>query len=243
MLSAGAWGLLIWQARVLNGSMGGLTMGMSATVFIALWVAMMVAMMFPSAAPMILTFARIQTGKRGQGRPFVPTWVFVGAYLLMWTLFGVVAYTGALTADAIGSGHDWFMQNGTRLTGLLLIAAGAYQLTPLKRVCLAHCRTPLAFVMTSWRDGYDGAVRMGLKHGAYCLGCCWLLFVILFPLGMMNIAVLGIVTVIVFAEKALVFGERFSRVTAVGLVAYGVLVLFYPDALPTMTSNAPHMKM
>lgn len=242
-LSAAAWVLLIWQANNLAGSMSGLTMGMSATLFIALWIAMMVAMMFPSAAPMVLTFARISRAKREQGRAFVPTWVFVGAYLMMWTLFGVIAYAGAVAADSIGGGQMWFMQNGTRVAGVLLVGAGIYQLAPIKRACLAKCRTPLAFVMTSWRDGYAGAVRMGLIHGAYCLGCCWLLFVILFPLGMMNIAVLGIVTLAVFAEKSLVFGVRLSQLTAAVLIVYGAIVIVVPDALPGMVANSGNMKM
>jgi predicted metal-binding membrane protein len=242
-LSVGAWTLLIWQSNKLAGNMSGLTMGMSAALFVALWVAMMVAMMFPSAAPMILTFARVHSSKREQGRPFVPTWVFVAAYLAMWTLFGIVAYLGAVTSDSIGGSQGWFVQNGARLTGTLLAAAGVYQLTPLKRACLAKCRTPLAFIMTSWRDGYGGAVRMGLSHGAYCLGCCWFLFVILFPLGMMNIAILGIVTLVVFAEKSLVFGVRLSQMTAVALILYGAVVIFFPDALPSMASDGAKMKM
>lgn len=242
-LSVGAWVLLLWQANVVSGSMSGLTMGMSAVVFIALWIAMMVAMMFPSAAPMIMIFARVSSAKREQGRAFVPTWVFVAGYLLIWTAFGVVAYAGAVAADSIGSGHDWFMQNGARLAGLLLVAAGAYQLTPLKRACLSQCRSPLAFVMTSWRDGYAGAVRMGLSHGAYCLGCCWLLFVILFPLGMMNIAILGVVTLVIFGEKSLAFGVRLSQSIAVVLVVYGVVVIVVPHALPGMVSNGGNMKM
>jgi predicted metal-binding membrane protein len=242
VLSVGAWALLIWQANR-TGHMAGLAMGMRATLFVALWVAMMVAMMFPTAAPMILMFARVHAGRRDRGQTFVPTWVFVGAYLLIWTLFGVLAYVVAITAAALGSGDTWLMDNGPRLGGGLLILAGLYQLTPLKRVCLAKCRTPLAFIMTSWRDGYAGALRMGLSHGAYCLGCCWLLFVILFPLGMMNIAVLGIITFLIFAEKSLPIGLRLSQVAAVALITYGVVVVFFPDALPTMAPHNAHMKM
>jgi predicted metal-binding membrane protein len=120
---------------------------------------------------------------------------------------------------------------------LLLAAAGLYQLTPLKRACLAQCRSPLAFVMTSWRDGAVGAVRMGLRHGLYCLGCCWFLFAILFPLGMMNIAVLAAITLLIFAEKSLPWGDRLTWVAAAVLAAYGVAVLIAPQILPM---QAPH---
>jgi predicted metal-binding membrane protein len=126
------------------------------------------------------------------------------------------------------------MENAARLGGVALILAGLYQLTPLKQICLAKCRSPLAFIMGSWRDGYAGAVRMGVEHGLYCLGCCWFLFVILFPLGMMNIAILALVTLLIFAEKSLPGGRRISQVAAIALLAYGTLILFVPRALPTM---------
>lgn len=236
LLAVAAWGLLIWQASAVNGqAMGmsmGLTMGMSAILFIAIWVVMMVAMMFPTAAPMILMFARVSAGKRQRSQAFVPTWVFVSAYLLIWTLFGVAAYPLALLAERLAGGSMWLMENGPRLGGALLIAAGIYQVSPLKRVCLSKCRTPFQFIMTSWHDGYGGAFRMGLEHGAYCLGCCWLLFVILFPLGIMNVAVMALLTALIFAEKALPIGRQMSLLAGIALVAYGAVVVFFPAALP-----------
>jgi predicted metal-binding membrane protein len=237
LLATAAWAIVIWQSVTTSGQMMGLTMGMAAPLFLAVWVAMMVAMMFPAAAPMILMFASVQAGKRRQGRAFVPTWVFVGAYLLVWTVAGIVAYAAALGADRIGGQSMWLMDNGNRIAGVVLIVAGIYQLTPLKHVCLAKCRTPLAFIMTSWRDGYAGALRMGLEHGTYCLGCCWLLFVILFPIGMMNIAALAAVTLLIFAEKALPYGRAISLLAAAGLVTYGVVVILVPSALPSMMSS------
>jgi predicted metal-binding membrane protein len=210
----------------------GLTVGMSAILFIAIWVVMMVAMMFPTAAPMILMFARVSAGKRQRSQAFVPTWVFVSAYLLIWTLFGVAAYPLALLAERLAGGSMWLMENGPRLGGALLIAAGIYQVSPLKRVCLSKCRTPFQFIMTSWHDGYGGAFRMGIAHGAYCLGCCWLLFVILFPLGIMNVAVMALLTALIFAEKALPIGRQMSLLAGIALVAYGTVVVFFPAALP-----------
>lgn len=232
ILAAGAWALLLWQQAHGMGGMG-LTMGLSAPLFVALWVVMMVATMFPSAAPMILMFARVHAGKRQQGQSFVPTWVFAGAYLCVWTVFGVAAYVAAAGADWLAGRSMWLMDNGARLGGAVLVMAGLYQLSPLKHACLSNCRTPLQFIMTSWREGYGGAVRMGLAHGVYCLGCCWLLFVILFPLGMMNVAAIAVITVFIFAEKALPLGRLTSRIAAAALIVYGAVVIVWPYALPT----------
>lgn len=236
ILAAASWALLIWQAAVMNGqAMGmGLTMGMSAGLFIALWIVMMIAMMFPSAAPMILMFSRVYAGKRQKSQAFVPTWVFVSAYLLIWTLFGLAAYPLALLAEKLAGQSMWLMENAPRIGGILLVTAGLYQLTPLKHICLAKCRTPLQFILSSWHDGYRGAFRMGFVHGAYCLGCCWFLFIILFPLGIMNIAVMALLTILIYAEKSFPFGRRISQSAGVALIIYGVIVIGVPAALPTV---------
>lgn len=234
VLAVAAWALLVWQAMADDGEMAmGLTMGMAAPLFMAMWVAMMVAMMFPASAPMILMFARVHDGKRQRGQPFVPTWVFVAAYLAVWTLSGVVAYGAAVGVEELAAQWMWLMDNAARFGGGVLVLAGLYQLSPLKRSCLSKCRTPLDFILGSWRDGYVGSFRMGLEHGAYCLGCCWLLFVILFPLGVMNIGAMVAITLLIFAEKSLPRGGNIAQVAAVALVAYGALVVSVPDALPT----------
>ncbi len=235
VLSVAAWAVLIWQAVATDAEMAlRPTMGMDAPLFLAIWVAMMVAIMFPTAAPMVLMFARIHRGKQQQGKPFVPTWVFVSAYLVVWTLLGVLAYVAAVGAERLADRSMWLMDNAGRLGGVILLVAGVYQLSPLKYRCLAQCRSPLGFIMTSWREGYGGAVRMGLAHGVYCAGCCWLLFVILFPLGMLNVAALAAITALIFAEKSLPIGRRLSLVAGVALMAYGVMAILLPDALPTM---------
>jgi predicted metal-binding membrane protein len=234
VLAAAAWALLFWQSAADDGEMAmGLTMGMAAPLFIAMWAVMMVAMMFPASAPMILTFARVHAGKRERGQPFVPTWVFVTSYILVWTLAGVVAYGAAVGVEELAKQWMWLTDNAARMGGGVLVLAGLYQLSPLKRSCLSKCRTPLDFILGSWRDGYLGSFRMGLEHGTYCLGCCWLLFVILFPLGVMNIGAMVAITVVIFAEKSLPLGRQVALATAAGLVAYGALVVFVPDALPT----------
>ncbi len=234
-LAAASWALLIWQSATMNSqAMGmGLTMGMSAVLFIVIWVVMMIAMMFPTAAPMILMFTAVYAGKRQKSQAFVPTWVFVSAYLLIWTLFGVVAYPLALGAETLAGQSMWLMNNAPRIGGAFLVVAGLYQLSPLKHMCLAKCRTPLQFILGSWRDGYGGAFRMGFVHGAYCLGCCWLLFVILFPLGIMNIAVMALLTVLIYAEKSFSIGRQISQIAGVALILYGVLLVLVPALLPT----------
>ncbi len=232
LLAASAWGILAWQSRAAAAAGG--PAGMTGLLFLAIWVAMMVAMMFPTAAPMILVFARIHASKRERGNPFVPTWFFVASYLLVWTAFGALAYGAALGAAELMKHSTWLMENAPRLGGGVLVAAGLYQLSSLKARCLAKCRTPLSFILESWRDGYPGAFRMGLEHGAYCLGCCWLLFVILFPVGVMNLAAMAMITLLIFAEKSLPLGPRIGQVAALGLIAYGALVVLVPQALPTM---------
>ncbi len=238
ILAAAAWGIVAWQSvAVRDDAMmhtGSLTMGMAAPLFLAVWVAMMVAMMFPTAAPMILAFAAVQRGKQQRGQTLVPTWLFVGAYLLVWSLAGLLAYALALGAERLAVRSPWVMDHAARIGGGLLIMAGLYQLSPLKHACLARCRTPLQFVLGSWRDGRRGAVRMGLTHGIVCLGCCWLLFAILFPLGMMNIAILAMITLLIFAEKSLPLGLQIGRIAAAALIVYGALVIASPNLLPTM---------
>jgi predicted metal-binding membrane protein len=209
------------------------TMCLRAPLFLAIWVIMMVAMMFPTAAPMILTFHRVQAGKRQRGEAFVSTWIFVAAYLLVWALTGVAAYAGALAVEAVAARVALSPATAARVGGAVLIAAGLYQLTPLKDLCLSKCRTPITFIMTSWRDGAVGALRMGLLHGAYCLGCCWLLFLILFPLGIMNIAAMAVITLMIFAEKTLPWGRAVGRGAAAVLIVYGTAVAVAPQLLPT----------
>jgi predicted metal-binding membrane protein len=234
VLAAACWVVVVRQAMD-GGSMGAsLTMGMGAPLFLATWVAMMAAMMFPASAPMILAFARVHAARREHGRPFVPVWIFAGAYLLVWTGAGVVAYLLATGADALADRSPWLMDHAAQIGGVLLILAGLYQLSPLKDRCLSQCRTPLSFIATSWREGRGGALRMGMEHGIYCLGCCWLLFALLFPLGVMNVAAMAALTVLIFAEKALPFGRPLASTVAVVLVLWGAAVIVWPAALPTM---------
>jgi len=236
-IAAAAWALLVWQQMGMDADMRmdmySLTMGMKAPLFLAVWMIMMTAMMFPTAAPMILTFHQVQAGKQGRGETFVSSWVFVAGYMLVWGAMGVVAFAGAMGAEMIAGHVGLSTATAARFGGALLMVAGAYQLSPLKDLCLAKCRTPIGFILTSWRDGYWGAVRMGLEHGLFCLGCCWLLFLALFPLGIMNVAAMAVVTLLIFAEKTLPAGEQIAKVSGIALLLYGAAVLVFPQVLPT----------
>ena len=157
----------------------------------------------------------------------------MSGYLVVWAAFGVVANSLALLAGRLSDASPDLAMVAPQLGGVVMIGAGVYQLTPLKQACLSKCRTPTQFILTSWRDGLAGAFRMGLGHGAYCLGCCWLLFVILFPLGIMNIAAMGVVALLVLAEKTLPVGRRLSQLVGLALVAMGLAIVLLPGLLPT----------
>jgi predicted metal-binding membrane protein len=229
------WAVFLTQARepmAMSDEMGpDLTMGGSWRLFLLTWVAMMVAMMFPAAAPMVVMYGRMRRGDP----PSVA--LFTGSYIALWVVFGVGAYLLSATVEWAASRSEWAAMHWGRVGGVLLVLAGLYQLTPLKDICLRHCRTPLSFVLTHWRDGRSGAVRMGLSHGLYCVGCCWLLFLILIPLGVMNVAAMIAVALLVFAEKTLPHGRGVGVLAAVALVAIGVAVAAEPALLPTVTSS------
>lgn len=205
-----------------------LTMGGSWPLFLAMWVAMMVAMMFPAAAPMVVMYGRMR-----QSDPLSVA-LFTGSYIALWFVFGAGAYLASAVIESAASSSAWVARNWGRAGGALLVMAGVYQLTPLKDICLRQCRTPLSFVMTRWRDGRAGAVQMGLLHGSYCVGCCWLLFLILIPLGVMNVAAMVAVAALVFAEKVVPRGRAVGVVAAAAMIAYGAAVTLHPSLLPTV---------
>lgn len=235
-LAAVGAALVAWQASGMRMAQGrlDLTMGMAAPLFMSMWTAMMVAMMLPASAPMVVAFARTQAGQRSAGRPHVSPAFFLTPYLVVWSMFGVLAFGLSRAVGAMAGDSMWATDHLPRLAGALLVMAGIYQLTPLKRACLARCRTPLSFMITYWREGRLGAMSMGLRHGMYCLGCCWLLFLVLLPIGVMNVVAMVAVAALVFAEKALPRGDAVARAAAVVLMAYGVSAVFVPRLLPTV---------
>ncbi len=228
-----AWGILIWQAYLPRSDDMDMTAGVDTAVlfFMSNWMLMMVAMMFPTAGPMILTFAKIYEKRRERSQGFVPTWIFVLGYLIVWAFFGFIAYELLLLAMLLEARIPILAQESLRIGGVMLVLAGIYQLSPLKYRCLSKCRTPFDFITESWREGYRGALAMGFWHGLYCLGCCWLLFLILFPLGMANVAVLAGVTLIIFLEKSTAWGFRVAKMAASLLIIYGIAGILFPTLL------------
>lgn len=181
-----------------------------------MWWLMMVAMMLPSAAPAILLYGRVRT-MRGGDSAIAQTWVFLAGYVGVWLLFSVAA----AAAQALLTGPAMRLDE-PRLASAVLIAAGAYQLTPLKAACLRQCRSPAQFISRHWRPGQAGAVRLGVLHGAYCVGCCWLLMALLFVGGVMNFIWIAGLTVVVGIEKLLPRGEWIGRAAGVALVVWGL---------------------
>jgi predicted metal-binding membrane protein len=246
VLTGAAWSLTVYQAVSMSMPMGiavrggmaddgmaGMAMaGMTASgwslagacIFVAVWTVMMAAMMLPAAAPMIFIFASAQA--RRAHNVAVPTWIFIVGYILIWAAAGALVYI----LVQIGS------ELATRLTppertkwaplalGSTLIAAGFYQFTPIKLVCLSHCRSPFAIVAQYWRDGKVGALVMGLRHGAYCLGCCWALFAVMVAAGVMSLAWMLLLTLVVFIEKVLTPGRRVGAAMGIALILLGIVV-------------------
>jgi predicted metal-binding membrane protein len=196
--------------------------------FLSVWIVMMAAMMFPSVAPTVALYARMSRGSR------LPPVVFVTGYLITWACAGVIAFLIGTVASRVAPDLAW-EHAGRFLTGATLLLAAAYELTPLKNVCLSKCRSPLGFLLGSWRDGWSGALRMGVKNGAWCVGCCWALMASLFALGVMSPIWMAIVACLIAAEKTLPWRRTATYGTATILLALGVLVLAAPDVLPALT--------
>ncbi len=193
-----------------------------------MWTEMMVAMMIPSASPMILTFALVNRKRREQDRPYVPTGMFLLGYLAVWTGFSALAALAQWALHAMALLSPRMVATSPVLGGWLLIAAGLFQLTPLKHACLNHCRSPLAFLLTEWREGPVGAWRMGLTHGAYCTGCCWFLMALLFVAGVMNLGWIALISILVLVEKVLPPGPWLGRLSGVTLAGWGLWMLARP---------------
>jgi predicted metal-binding membrane protein len=201
-----------------------------AALTAAMWTVMMAAMMLPGAAPMLLVFTTVNRKRRadhsvGAGTPLVSTGLFTLGYLLVWGGFSLTAATAQWGLQAAALLSDDALTVAPVVGAAVLIAAGIYQLTPLKYACLARCRTPLGFLLSEWRDGDLGALVMGLRHGLFCLGCCWVLMTLLFVGGVMNLAWVAAITVFVLLEKVLPAGRAISWVTGLGLILWGIASL------------------
>jgi predicted metal-binding membrane protein len=205
--------------------------------FLGVWVVMMAAMMFPSIAPMVTMHVRIQEGRRakGQSAPFGATALFVAGYLITWTAAGLVGY-GLVELGRTLTGDTFSWHNaGPELAGGIIVLAAIYQLTPMKDVCLRHCRSPFMFLMEHWRPGRTGALQVGLRHGAWCVGCCWALMAALFALGVMSIGWMAFIAALIAAEKLLPWRVATSRAIALLLLVLGLSVAIKPASVPGLT--------
>lgn len=219
--SLAAWAVLAWLALDMGHPLAQLTMPgwprwtlANLVAVFAMWAIMMAAMMLPSALPMTLTFAQLsrRQGEAGRAR------TFVAAYLLVWIAFSAVATALQWALQALDWVDPMIVSTSTPLSAALLLIAGAYQFSPLKKLCLARCRTPMAFLLGEWRPGARGALVMGMRHGLFCAGCCWALMVLLFVGGAMNLRWVAALAVAVAIEKLAPHGERVAQVLGVLLI-------------------------
>ncbi len=233
--------LVAWA--VTDDRMGGMDAGPGTDpgafgFFVGVWVVMMAAMMFPSIAPMVLMYARVQAGRRQRGRaaPIGGMATFVAGYLVSWTAAGLFLYAAARGADSLSIDLFAWDRAGPYLAGGIVVVAAIYQLTPLKDACLTKCRNPLSFVMGNWRPGRSGALRMGVEHGAWCAGCCIALMAVLFALGVMSLVWMAFVAVLIAIEKLLPWKALANRGIAVLLIALGLAVALVPERVPGLTA-------
>ncbi len=210
----------------MNGPMSGV-MSWSAGRFLltsSMWWVMMMAMMLPSAAPTILLYARAASNENGGIRP--PTEAFLAGYLIAWSTFSLFATILQMLLEKADLIAAMPMASRSRLfSAVILISAGIYQLGPFKNLCLQYCRSPAQFLSRHYRPHWSGALRMGLRHGAYCVGCCWMLMMLLFAGGVMNLAWIALLTLMVAAEKLLPFGRVFARASGFACIAAGTAIL------------------
>lgn len=236
LLTALAWTYLVHLDHQMSASMGHdqmmAAMGMATDMrwkaadvlfTFAMWAVMMVGMMTASAAPVLLLFAGIHRGRGAPGTLGMVVAFGVG-YLFVWTTFSAGAALAQWGLHQAAMLSPAMTTSSARLSGAILVAAGVYQLTPFKGTCLTSCRSPLGFLMSSWREGTAGALRMGIAHGAHCLGCCWALMCVLFVVGVMNLVWVAAITIFVLVEKIGPAGAVVARVAGVTMIIAGVLV-------------------
>ena len=238
LLGIAAAGWLITGDRMAGMDAGpGTDLG-SLGFYVGAWVVMMAAMMFPSAAPTVLAYAWVHDRRRDAGRGGTErgaTAVFAAGYLLAWTVFGLVAYGLLELIGSLDVGVLSWDRAGRYVAGAAIATAAIYQLTPVKDVCLARCRGPLAFVVARFRDGYGGALRMGAEHGGWCVGCCWALMAVLFAVGAMSVGWMAFVAALIAVEKLVPSPAMASRGIALVLAVLACGVAFAPQRVPGLT--------
>lgn len=230
-----SWAWLLAGAGTMQ-EMDGMLMPMSggpwtldhALVMLAMWIAMMAAMMLPSAAPMILLYATVARARRARGERGGSAGIFAAGYAAVWIGFSIAAVALQFALERAALLSPMMETTSMALAGAVLIAAGIYQWLPLKQACLRRCRSPLDFMVLHWREGARGAFRMGAAHGAYCVGCCWMLMLLLFVGGIMNLAWIAGLALFVLVEKLVPAGNWIGRIAGGVLVAWGIAVLLAP---------------
>ena len=231
-----------WTAGEMSGMDAGPWTGLGRLGwFLGVWLVMMAAMMFPSVSPTVALYSRM-TSERSPLQPLL----FAAGYLLTWTLAGLGVFTLAVAGGRIAGDVLAWDRGGRWVAGVTLIVAAVYEFTPLKDACLGKCRSPLGFLLGSWRDGHKGAVRMGAAHGAWCVGCCWALMASLFALGVMSLIWMAFVAALIAFEKTVPRHRAATWGTAAVLLGLGILLLAAPDAIPGLTipgSGAMPMQM
>ncbi len=237
LLALAAAGWLFVDERMRGMDAGPGTDPGALGFFITAWVVMMAAMMFPSISPMVAVYSGMQRRRRerGQATPLGARACFVGGYLLTWAAAGLVGYGIAVAAASLSVDALSWERGGPYLAGGVIVFAAVYQLTPLKNACLTRCRGPLSFMLEQWREGRNGALRMGAVHGAWCVGCCWALMVALFALGVMSVAWMAFIAALIAIEKLLPWRRVANRGIAVVLLALGLAVAFVPASVPGLT--------
>jgi len=198
---------------------------MGAQYAFGMWIAMMVAMMTPSAAPMVFAFSRVSRSRTGMDAVLGGVGVFLLGYLTLWTGFSLLAAGAETLLDRYRLLSPMGTSTSSLLSAAVLLAAGFYQFSPWKYACLSKCRAPLGFLLTEWREGWSGAFIMGLRHGLFCAGCCWLIMAIMFVAGLMNLAWIAVLTLIVLAEKMLPHGRWVSDLIGAAAVLCGTWFL------------------
>lgn len=196
----------------------------AALLFVMWWV-MMIAMMAPSAAPTVLLYATVKRKQETASCAAMDAWIFLAGYLATWAGFSVVAVLVQWALERLGLLSMAMASTSSILGGLILLAAGLYQFTPLKRACLRYCESPLMFLSRHWRPGTRGAFHMGIRHGSYCVGCCWFLMALLFVSGVMNLLWIIAIALYVAGEKLLPFGPRLSHAAGGALILFGAIML------------------
>lgn len=234
ILAAASW--IFTSVHMSGMDMGPWTDPGPLGLFVITWVVMLAAMMFPSVAPMVVAYSRIHSHRRKTGRYAPPgsTAVFVAGYLITWTVFGVAAYSLYSAAASLFPRLFAWDQGGRYLAAGVIIVAAAYQLTPAKNVALMKCRSPMDFILHRMRNGYGGALRMGVEHGVWCVACCWALMVALFALGVMSVGWMAVVGAFIAGEKMLPWKVLANRLVAVALAVIALGIALLPVAMDGM---------